>query len=318
MKALAKNPANRYPSAEAFIADLERVRQGQDPDATPLMPAGAAAATQVIARPQETQVMPPPEPEGSSRKVWLGVLIGILVVAVLGGAGYLLAQSLADDDEPVPFGMPRVIGQTYEDAKAFLEEQGLVVVDPPKKRQTDEEPPGTVVAQNPRPDTEVREGDEVTLTIAAELELVEVPDLTGMTIPEAQAELDRVGLILGRRSEEASDDFAVGEVISQIPAPGEEVDPTTTLVDVVVASGPASVTIGDYTCLTFGRANSELRQLGLTAVLGDPAPVLPQCPNTNFVAAQTPASGSSVPAGGTVTLSLGEEPAPTESPSPTP
>ena len=30
MKALAKNPANRYPTREEFHADLERVMQGQD------------------------------------------------------------------------------------------------------------------------------------------------------------------------------------------------------------------------------------------------------------------------------------------------
>ena len=319
MKALAKNPANRYPSAEAFVADLERVRQGQDVEATPLMPAGADA-TQVIARPQATQVLPPPTPESSSRKVWLGVLIGVLVVAVLGGAGYLLAQSLSDGDEQVPFAMPRVIGATFDEAKVQLEAQGLVVVDPPKKRQSDEIEPDTVVAQDPKPDDEVVAGDEVTLTVAVPIELVGVPDLTGMTLPEAQAALDAEGLVLGTRTEEPSDEFEPGEVTSQTPAPGEEVDPSTTLVDVVIASGPASFTIGDYTCRTFGSVKAELAKVGITAVVGGTSPVLPQCPNMNFIAAQDPASGTPVPTGGTVTVFLGEEasPSPTESPSPTP
>ena len=319
MKALAKNPANRYPSAEAFVADLERVRQGQDVEATPLMPAGAEA-TQVIARPQATQVLPPPEPEGSSRKVWLGVLIGVLVVAVLGGAGYLLAQSLSDGDEGVTFAMPRVIGATFDEAKTQLEAQGLIVVDPPRRRQTDEAEPDTVVAQDPKPDEQVVAGDEVTLTVAVPIRLVRVPDLTGMTLPAAQAALDVEGLVLGTRTEEPSDDFETGEVISQIPPAGEEVDPSTTLVDVVVASGPASFTIGDYTCRTFGSVRAELAQVGITAVAGGTAPVLPQCPNPNFIAAQDPPSGTPVPTGGTVTMFLGEEasPSPTESPSPTP
>ena len=94
MRALAKNPANRYQTAEEFRADLERARRGQDVQATPLMPPGADA-TQVISRPQQTSVLPPQEaPAGSGRKVWLGVLIGILAVAVLAGGGYLLAKTL--------------------------------------------------------------------------------------------------------------------------------------------------------------------------------------------------------------------------------
>jgi serine/threonine-protein kinase len=85
MRALAKNPANRYQTADDFRADLERARQGQQVEATPLMPMGADA-TQVISRPQQTSVLPPQDPPpGSGRKVWLGVLIGILAVAVLAG-----------------------------------------------------------------------------------------------------------------------------------------------------------------------------------------------------------------------------------------
>ena len=106
MRALAKNPANRYQTADEFRADLERARLGQDVLATPLMPAGEDA-TQVINRPQATAILPPQEsPPGSGRKVWLGVLIGIIVVAVLAGAGYLLAQGLLgehdDTTTPVP------------------------------------------------------------------------------------------------------------------------------------------------------------------------------------------------------------------------
>ena len=103
MRALAKNPANRYQTADDFRADLERARLGQDVHATPLMPP-VADATQVINRPQQTAVLPPQEaPPGSGRKVWLGVLIGIIAVAVLAGGGYLLAKGRSGNkDTPRP------------------------------------------------------------------------------------------------------------------------------------------------------------------------------------------------------------------------
>ena len=54
MKALSKNPSNRYQTAEEFSADLARVIAGQEVEATPLMPAAIGDATQVISRPRPT------------------------------------------------------------------------------------------------------------------------------------------------------------------------------------------------------------------------------------------------------------------------
>ena len=44
MKTLAKNPANRYQDADALSDDLERVKQGQEVEATPLLVAAGGAA----------------------------------------------------------------------------------------------------------------------------------------------------------------------------------------------------------------------------------------------------------------------------------
>src|SRR4029078_554522 len=91
MKCMAKNPANRYQTSAELIADLGPVRSGLEVEATPLMPMPASAnPTQVIAR-QPTQVMQPPEPEGSSLKIWLSALIALLGFALLSGGGCLLA-----------------------------------------------------------------------------------------------------------------------------------------------------------------------------------------------------------------------------------
>ena len=128
MKALSKNPSNRYQTADEFSADLERVIKGQDVEATPLLAGVAAAeATQVISRPQQTSVLPPvEEPDGSGRKVWLGILIGILVVAVLAGGGYLLVSSLTNDNEgSVLVVVPNLVGMTREQAEADLTDRGL-------------------------------------------------------------------------------------------------------------------------------------------------------------------------------------------------
>ena len=321
MKCIAKNPANRYQNAGELIADLERVRNGLDVEATPLMPmAAGAAATQVIAR-QPTEVLPPPEPEGSSRKIWLGVLIGLLIVAILAGAGYLLAQSLQGDSAATK-PMPRVIGQQYSVARATLTgaEYGLQVTRVNKVSTAAQE--GQVLEQAPDVGVPVKAGDTVTLTVAVPPPPVAVPDLHCLTLEEAQAALPN-GLTLGTRTTASSIDSScpADTIVSQDPAAGTKVVPNSQQSLINVQLNPGTVTIGDYTCVTYGHAKADLAKLNLQATLGDPTTPLPQCSNQNFIAAQEPPPGTRLAPGDTVTLHLGSataSPSTSATPSPSP
>ena len=317
MKCLAKNPANRYQTAGELIADLERVRQGIDVEATPLLPVvGDATATQVIAR-QPTEVMPPPEPEQSSKRVWLGVLIGALIVALLGVGGYLLAQSL-DSNQATSKPMPDMVGKQYADAKTILEDQyGLTVT---RQFKTTKGPAaGTVLAQSINPNDPVEPGTAVVLTVAEKPAAIPVPSLRCLTVAQAQNILPS-GLTIGAKATAATPDTACqpNTIVDQSPAAGDSVQPGT-LVDVTLnPAAPTTVTLDDYTCVTYGKAKSELKQLGLVAAFRGTTTPLAQCPNENFVAMQDPAPGTVVPVGSTVGLYTGsaESPSPTGSPSP--
>ena len=318
MKCMAKNPANRYATAHELMADLERVRAGQDVEATPLLPAAGAAGgatTQVIAR-QPTQVMAPPEPEGSSKKVWLGALIGILVVAILAGGGYLLAKSLNSDDTPTTFTLDSWVGKDYAVAQATLRQQGLNVE---KVTQTSDRPEGEILSQSPKAGTEMQSGQTVTFVVAVAPKTVKVPDLTCLTPDEAAAELgDDLQLGTQTTAPSADESCSAGEIISQDPAAGSQVVPGTTDALIAVTVNPETVTIGDYTCETIGHAKAELRQLGLSGKYGGTSTPLPQCPKSQYIASQSPEAGSEVAVGGSVTLftSSDASPSSTETPSP--
>src|SRR4029453_245659 len=89
------------------------------------------------------------------------------------------------------------------------------------------------------------------------------------------------------------------------------------IVGVQVVSGPSSVTVGDYTCQTFSKAQNQIRHAGLNPVLEATMPVLPQCPGTNRVVQQDPQSGTQLQPGDTVRLWTGSPTStPTASPSP--
>jgi serine/threonine-protein kinase len=267
-------------------------------------------ATQVISRPQATAVLPPQESTpGSGRNVWLGVLIGIIVVAVLGGAGYLLAQGLLgnNDDTKDPFPVANVIGFTQEHATQVLEDADLEVK--PEFKVSDTAKPGRVIDQDPVAGSTVNPGNTVTITIAKAPPDVVVPTFSGLPLGDAQTLATENKLVLVP-TEEVSDTVDIGTVISQDPPPGEEVPPGTEI-QIVVSAPPATVAVTDVTCLSFGAAKSALQAQGLVAVPGGTAPVLPQCPNPNRVAVQDPAAGTIVEVDSTVTLYTGETTSPT-------
>ena len=312
MKALSKNPSNRYQSADEFSADLDRVIKGQDVEATPLMAGAAAgAATQVISRPQQTQVLPPTEePKGSGRKVWLGILIGILVVAIFGGAGYLLVNSLTGgNDENILVAVPDVVGMTQAEAVTALTEQQFNPIVKEREVDPDQTDLGTVVAQDPKKDTELEKGSDVKIFVAVEPDTVLVPTLEGLSVSAAQSALADAGLRLGSQFQEPSDTIAAGKITRSDPEIGTEVAPDTA-VDVYVSTGPEQVTVPDVAtgCLSIGAARQQLKAVGLLMEIGDPAPSIPECPNASRIVAQDTAAGDTVDAGSTIVVHQGGGP----------
>ena len=209
MRALSKNPANRYQNAQEFSEDLGNVIKGQEVKATPLLP-GGGDATQVIARPPVTAILPPQEePQGSGRKVWLGILIGILIVAILGGGAYLLVNSLTKKTATVTTVVPEVVGKQYDAAKSYLESFGLKVQDPPTYVVSDKAA-GTVLSQDPAKGTKVDNGATIVLTVAKARPTVDVPPLKGLTVAQAQTALQAVGLQLSPATTASSSTVKVG------------------------------------------------------------------------------------------------------------
>ncbi|HEY7667126.1 MAG TPA: Stk1 family PASTA domain-containing Ser/Thr kinase [Actinomycetota bacterium] len=306
MRALAKNPANRYQGASEFEDDLKRVRAGQEVEATPLLPVGGEA-TQVISR-QQTAVLPPTgDAPGGGRKVWLGVLIGILIVAILGGGGYLLATTLlSDEDGTTPVVVPNVVGLLLDKATERLQDAGLIVGDVTKRAsataRVDE-----VLSQSPVNGETLNEGDPVDLVIAKEVPTVLVPDVTELTLADAQAALRAVKLELGTTTQAPSDTIPVGQIISQSPEAQTEV-PEGTEVNVVVSSGTDKVVLPDVTCLSFGAAKAQLQALGLNVLDGGTVTPNPACPNPNRVASTSPGAGTELDPGASVTLFRNETP----------
>jgi beta-lactam-binding protein with PASTA domain len=200
--------------------------------------------------------------------------------------------------------VPDVVGATASEASELLREAGL---EPRKRRVESDGPQGTVVEQTPAAGEEVGDGTVVTLEIARKRAstqpsapaTVRVPSLVGMTSAEARSRLRGLGLRSTQRPVESP--RPPGTVVSQSPAAGAELSEGRT-VTLQVSTGPAEVAIPDVVGLTEAAAIRELEDAGFVAQVVDQTTGEPT--EDGVVLAQSPPAGSSVRAGGTVTITV--------------
>ncbi len=298
MRALAKNPANRYPSAGDMRADLLNARVG-----------GPVAAPAVMSAADTALLAPTPAPrpvrsQGQVRRrrgAVYGVLTVLAILALIAAAWFVVG-ALAPDDGP-QVTVPEVIDLPQEIAEAEIERNGLIVgtVTP---EPSDDVDVGVVIRQNPLPDRSVSEGTTVDLVVSSGQDVAEVPEITGLTEEEALAELREAGLIRGQRDREFDPDVEEGLIISQDPPAGSELE-SGGAVDFVVSLGEELVTVRPVVNRSEEDAITRLEDQELEPrVERDFSDVVAE----GFVISQDPAAGEQLPSGSIVTIVISEGP----------
>lgn len=99
---------------------------------------------------------------------------------------------------------------------------------------------GSVISQDPKAKTKVKEGTTIKLVVAAETEEVVVPNVVGMTLTDAKALLKKNNLNNYEVIEAPSEDVDSGKVVSTSPGEKTSVD-ASTKITIYVSTGTGNV-----------------------------------------------------------------------------
>jgi eukaryotic-like serine/threonine-protein kinase len=278
LRALRKDPAARFQSADEFIAALESAMAGGY-----IEPPGEDLADEL---------------EEADRRNWRRIALIALVLLALAALAFGAWALLTPEQKRVP----DVVGKKSGTAAQTLQSAGFEVDVVPIQSDTVAE--DRVAGQRPEPGAEADEGSVVTITVSSGPGEAPVPLVQGLTADDAAAALGKAGFKSEQRRE-FSDTVKSGRVIETSPPEGSVARKGTT-VTLVVSRGKEKVSVPDVVGRPRDEAERTLQDAGLQASVkeeesedADPGTVL----------RQDPAAGTALAKGKTVALVVAKAPA---------
>ncbi len=315
LRALAKDPSDRYHSAEEMDSDLERIARGIGVSAET-----AEAATTVLSRTDvreaATTIRPAAPAAGSTtytpgryyeydepvrrRSIWPWLLALLLIALALVGGwfAYQELQSQLSASEPVA--VPDVDGTLERLAVREIREAGL---EPLVERRSNDDgvKRGIVFQQLPQAGNREERGNIVTIVVSTGPSKVRIPDVVGESRDRAVSELTAAGLepnVVPVNSLRPID-----TVLATGPKAGTEVT-LGTAVRVNISKGPKPVPVPNVIGSPFESAESILQGVGFAVARED----VEDDADAGIVVGQTPAAGTQQGKGSVITLQVSEGP----------
>jgi serine/threonine-protein kinase len=332
LRAMAKNPLERYATAEQMRVALNNYLAGRPIDSGVEKPAattrvmGAAGALPVISAdgaqpPIHTAVMPSigtsqaplnvrstaKAKEEQRRKSRQRAIVIAVIAAVLCVVGIGIAVYFITSGGPEKVEVPNVVNATEQEATDALKALDLKVgtVTP---ETNDDIASGRVISTNPPARTKVDAGTTVDLVVSRGPEQpkdVKVPNLTGKTPETARAELEALNLRYDRGDDRNDPNVPENQICGQEPEAGTTIKEGET-VTIHVSRGKATSGVPNVIDQTEEMAIQIITEAGFIVAYNEAEH---SSKPAGTVIWQNPTSGISAETGSTVsiTVSLGPE-----------
>jgi eukaryotic-like serine/threonine-protein kinase len=298
LRALEKDPARRFPDADAFIAALEHARAA-------LHGRGAfgssTVAEEAVYYTDGGYAAPPYDElyeEHAGRRWWLWLLGLLLVAALAAGAFYLVDGSHRGPAQVV---VPDVAGTDQASATTALQRAGFVTkID---HEHSTERADGTVISTDPTGGTKADKGSTVTVNVSSGPATAKIPTVGGLSRSDARARLTDAGFKVEERRE-PSDSVPSGRAVRTSPPSGTTRDKGSTVI-LLLSSGVEQVQVPDVTGQQFDQANATLTARGFKVVRNDQ---VTDNADPGTVLKQSPGANQAIDKGSTITLAVAKQP----------
>ena len=324
LKATAKDPRDRYATAQAMQADLdssldpERADEpvfvpnhGNNNDKTIVLPGFKAPEKEQTVESEEENK---PDKKEKKKDFWQNVKSHkwwwIFSVIAAGLIIFIMIFALSgNNNKPRQVHIPDVTNITEKRAEKRLEAAGLQV-GKVIRRQSDDIKKGHVIGTKPAAGNRVDQGKAIILIVSSGTSMVKEPDVVGDNYDEAAEKLENQGFDVVRE-DQYSNKMAKGNIISQSIAAGVEVKPTQTTITLVVSRGKQikpkinTVTLKDLQNYSLKSAQDYAKEHGLTLQINQE---YSDEIERGLVISMQPEAGTKVDRGSTVTIKVSRGP----------
>jgi eukaryotic-like serine/threonine-protein kinase len=306
MKALAKPIEERYQSAAAMRADIERFLAGK-PVIAPAVPLDEATSFIPAEAPAEaTSIFTGsalPEADERHRR-WPLVLLAVVILALLVAAAVFGSKLFSS--APQQQSVPSVVNMTTKQAQARLHDAGLDLGRVTREASEDV-PKGRIITQDPDPLSMLPPGGPVDVTVSTGKPDVIVPYVVGQDKDTARQELVDRGLRVKLVKQQSDEDR--GLVTGTDPNPAQSVSKGT-VVTVFWSAGPRQVPL--VVGMTEAKARATLTARGFNVQVAHDSETVA---TKGEVLKQNPDAGSAQKQGSTVVITVSTYVQPSETPS---